>query len=403
MIDTPESPAPERTDFQKHYLEAVRGWHRFDLHRIGRDPSDNPVVDIDVAPPGGAKVYSRIEDVRSDLEDLAGDIPADEPDRELVAMTAAANVMFLRARAGEETDFEDYVEGTVGFRPAPLAADEIDASATRLDAILGYRGLRYASASREKFAKDFIQDTDVIRQAIAEALTEVKDRAGTFLQDPPELDLEPEYIRKDSLGVSALFMDYGRRLHWTVNLIPERNPLDLGRINTLTAHEITGHGYHFMSLGRSIRRGAVNPVLGVGGMHMPIAFQTEALAQHAESEFLDNSWPNVSRAILNEHVMMILYDAAWRVNHDEDPKAVFESIRREDRLPFEPEAFYGEDLLTALRDDPLYRTYIATYYPAAKALSPLRASEPETRQGAVDRLYDRALTPRQIADTALSA
>ncbi len=195
-----EAPTPERTDFQKHYLEAARGWHRFDMHRIGRDPSDDPVLDMDVAPPGAAKVYSRIEDVRSDLEDLAGDIPADEPDRELVVMTADSNIVFLRAQAGEEFDFEDYVEGTQGFRPVPVEPGEIEESAARLDEVLRHGGLSYDSGSREKYYKDFVlHDNEVIKRAVAEGVAEAKRHADSLLlKEPPELDLEPHMSARTS-------------------------------------------------------------------------------------------------------------------------------------------------------------------------------------------------------------
>lgn len=393
--------APERTDFQRHYLEAVRGWHRFDMHRIGRAPSDDPVLDMDVAPPGAAKVYSRIEDIRSDLEDLASDIPVDEPDRELVEMTANSNVTFLRAQAGEESDFADYVEGTLGLRPEPVRPGEIEESASRLDEILSYGGLRYDSGSRERFYEEFVlHDKAAIKRAIAEGLAEAKRHADAFLAEPPGLDIEPEYVSRDEYGVSALTMDPGRRLRWTVNLIPERHPLDTGRINTIAAHEITGHGYHILSLNRSIRRGNVNPVLGAAGVHMPFAFQAEALAQNAEFIFLDNAWHNAARALYNEHVGLVIYDAQWRVNHDEDPEAVVEGLKREDRLPFEPEAYYAPEFLVAMRDHPLYRTYLASYHLSLEAIRPLVNTDPERQGPLVNELYDNAMTPGRIASLA---
>lgn len=399
-----EAPVPERTDFQKHYLEAVRGWHRFDMHRIGRDPSDEPVLDIDVAPPGASKVYPRIEDVRSDLEDLAGDVPPDEPNWELVAATAASNVTFLRAQAGEEFGFEDYVEGTLSFRPGPVKAGEIEESAAKLDEILGYGGLGYDSGSREKYYEEFVlRDNEAIRRAVAGGVAEARRRADGFLAEPPGLDLEPEYVSKDYHGVSELTMDHSHNLRWTVNLMPERHPLDRGRINTLGAHEITGHGYHILSLERSILGGGTNPVLGATAMHMPYAFQAEALAQNAEFMFLDNSWHNVARALYNEHVGLVLYDAQWRVNHGEDPQAVFDGLKREDSLPFEPDAYYGPEFLEAMRDHPLYRAYLASYRSSLKALRPLRGSDPEQQRQAVNTLYDTAMTPQRIAALAASA
>jgi hypothetical protein len=394
----------ECSEFQGRSLDTIRGWDEFDANKPGRDPAAERIIDVDVGPRRTPKQYDRIEDVRSDLEDLAGSIPSDEPDRELVEQTAHSNILFLRASAGEEFGFEDYVEGTVGFRPRPVGLNEIDESAQRLDEVLREGGLRYNAGSRGKYRKNFVLSGRAkIKKVVAAGVIAAKLEAAKFFDDVPDLEISPEYVSEDKYGVSALTMDPEGQLHWTVNLLPERHPLDLGRINTIAAHEITGHGFHLKSLERSIQTDRVNPVIGATAMHMPYAFQAEALAQNAESLFPDKSWHNVCRALYNEHVGLVLYDAQWRVNHDEDPKAIVASLKNEEKLPFEPPGYYSKAFITDMRDHPLYRAYLATYHPALRALEPLRAKlmadkEDKQQRQVLNRLYNGAFTPQQVTN-----
>jgi hypothetical protein len=383
----------ECSEFQGRYLDTIRGWDAF-MQEQGSDP----ILDVDVAPERPARRYEDIGAIRTDLEELAESIPSDEPDRPIVEQSVRGNLTFMRALQGESIDFTEFVRGTIGFTPEPLGAGAIDTSAARLDKVLGYGGIRYDAGSKEQFDASLLTSGTEIKAAVEAGAITARQAAGAFLEDVPDSEIQPEYVSRDEFGVSTITQRPDGSLRWEVNVLPERYPLDIGRINTIAAHEVTGHVFHIETLARNIRAGRTNPIVGATAAHLPYAFQAEALAQNAEFLFLDNSWENVSKALYNAHATMVLYDVHWRVNHDEDPEAIFAELRDEEKLPFEPEAFYSADFIKSLRDNPMYRAYLAVYYPSVHAMEPLRTGmQLDQQRDVLNSLYNRAVTPQELA------
>jgi hypothetical protein len=369
----------EYSEFAGEYIDVMRGCQAF--------------VDIDIAPPREESIreYGSLGEVRSDLEELAVSIPRDEPDRELVEQKIGADLMYLRARDGEDIDFHEFVEGTIGITPEPIDEERVQGGIEILDMLLRDQGLNYHPGSKDEYDQKFtLENPEAIRKEFNKSMRRVRRNARGLVGAPSE-SFDIQYVKDEE----AFWVGYlGRTasgLWMKVNLA---KPQSKARIDTIMAHEYTGHALQLERWEQAIQAGDMNAALGVTAVHTAYAFQAEGVAQTAEHLMLDDSWGSIFRSFYNEYSGRVLHNAHYMINTGEDPKAAEQYVL--ERLPFEPADTLSAKALLDRTANPMYRAYLTAYAPSLEMLRPVRSMEPERQREVLRALYGRAMTPAQI-------
>lgn len=388
-----------RSDFSEQYSSTMRGWHDLYARDYSTDPYLDKIIDIDLAPDTPRQKYNTANEVRSDLENLAGDIPADEPDRDVLAQMIGANILHLRAVEGEKIDFETYGEGTIGIKPEPVPEAKIEAGAAVLDMLLKDEGLGYDASFREAFHERFtLTGQRAIRRAFRLAMKASEVALGRYVE-VPDGGLEVIYVNKDVYWVGLL---EGNRtdVGLAVNT-HQRHPLSYGRIATIAAHEYGGHTTHLRLWDKAIKAGNLNPAAGITAAHTTYAVQAEALALNAEHILPADSPENILRALYNQQAQRVIHNMHYRINTGHSPRRVQQYGQK--RLPLEPDENITIASIKAMRDDPLQRAYLAAYQPALELMAPVRSLSLEGRRAVLQKLYTGAFLPEQIGQIVSEA
>lgn len=383
-------------EFSVDVVNTYRAWD--ELSR--REDDDNyHVIDIDVAPRYVNQLrFNTSEQVTWALEELLDRAPYSGDYADFTAAKLSASLLYLRLLAGDKVTLGDHTRTAMGVTLEKVEENLIADYRERMDATLTEHGLRF---EREHEAALVISEG---KQKLVRRLLGVDRQTGDYTAEFTGADgglaIEPTIVEEDAEWVGWFGTDDQGEVFEKINVHP-RHKHTIARLAAIVIHEVQGHGAQFSIWRDKIRRGEMDPVMGINTMHTPECTQAEFNAQTIEQIGLralvatdpENGWQYGFQADYHDYSEMVWHNAHIMINSGYAEEKVVEYAA--DRLPF-TKLENIEKSIPERRDNPMIRGYFACYEPAMAAGRLLLARPVQKQKAVLRETFSRPMTLAQI-------
>lgn len=288
-------PKTEITPIADRYLETMRG-----LDQFSRDNFDVEIIDHDFAPeheslesPSGS-----LEGFARHIDHIIDEIPENEQDgqamrRNLQSTRLALDVLSGKVKIGEDIDYLDYIEQTMGVRPkmtpetAKDGPDSLEEQRQSIEKLVEGLGYSYTPQDRDAFNSAFAIHPDAMQSTVESMVAPSKEHLASLVGSAllKGLDnIDVEVIQHPSMW-QAYFGTTERR-----KFIAQFNANPVLTFSALEEHEAVvhelAHGVSSTHKQELIDEGKLSPAMGILPVFSPAYFQDEVGARAAEESLL---------------------------------------------------------------------------------------------------------------------
>ncbi len=377
------------SEFDQTTVDIYRAWQASDPEAY--------IVDCDTAPQAANPfIFENVDQVRFALEHQLESIPSDTP-QVLIDKLTASHLFLMVSEYGQEMDYLDYVKGTMGITPVMFPEAELEAQAVELDDRLKDYGLGWDRDFRRAYKKQFEIDDygpDFLKR-FEHVSAWSTGKIRSYIAGNP-LIVEPEPVDTEHYQAATVSDDDGN-LHvevstnkaslWTPGLIAEN-----------VVHEST-HGAQIHHWKQQIEQGTLEQTHGIITPHTPEMTQLETLALTLSFIALStevDSPDYTLQAVLSPYYFSVISNAHTMVNQGFSIDKCVAYVQ--ERIPFETRDILRRRLKYR-REDPVERTYYASYGTGVRLAKPVLALAEAEQRVVLHQLFDAPLTANQIEAT----
>lgn len=381
------SPTPDQLRSQINsdpIIQALLEWHLSETegHRVDEDTR---IIDVNLLPQFGLEYpASRVarEETLSKLRGFLAELPVDTSDQRALRATLDGSIYFIRALNGERIPFEEYVQHISGITPMEFTGYEIEAQKKRVAE-----------------ARKLVSDNDLkplepqqVEEAFRSFLDEQIPGFLKFLGFPDiKVNYRLEFENVDKARLARADTDNDGNISFTVNTHP-RHKWSVGRAQSVALHEVMGHIIQDLTWQEQIRRGELDPSLGITMEFTPFTYQAEGIANTFQ-RFLPAELqqkimtPAIAFDIERNHLRrMVQHNAHIWANHGESIDDLIQYVQGElvDFLDPGDPLLKPEVVRSRIEEDtvdPISRSY-SLVYPQSEAFLRTMAEQCTPDEGA---------------------
>jgi len=222
--------------------------------------------------------YSTRQEVRKVLQQSIKLFEGDSSEERFIRAKIGASIAYLDALEGKNIPFRRYIETTMGITPRIFPTRYIDAWQAKVHAAYRSLGYEYTKKGLEVFIRENTLGKDIIRSSF------IKFRdtwLSTFLEWQgirANIDYEIKFVDEDVYWMNWISTNVDGKIVLRYN-IHKRHTWLRGVTEYLVLHEICGHLVQMISWKEKIRRGEMNPFVGLTSTFTQEQFLGEGIAQ----------------------------------------------------------------------------------------------------------------------------
>lgn len=377
-------------------VKVYRAWNQIEK------PNGIEIIDFDLAPPDLVFPNNPFKDrsqVIAMLAKLHDQILPQDDSGEFLKSRMKASLTFIDAIEGERLPLDEYLKKTIGVKSEIVPIEEIDEQrgvANELFTRLGYE------LTPDGWQKFFIK-YKLLPEDIKSTFSSAQEKFVPIILDKLGVDYnlqyKTEFVVEDDYWINWISGNPEEFL-FRINLHP-RNQIRWyqGTTEGLAIHEMCGHLVQAYNFKENIKKGHINPGLGITMIPGPDQWNAEGMADTLAflvPEIGDNLSPFGKFAVEYKYLSNLVHNNVhiW-VNDDTFDQVEIGSFIRK-YLPSETDERIAKTV-DQRRNSPLHRAYLYTYNHGSRRHRQYAQELPDDkRQELVKYLYERPLTPKQI-------
>ncbi|HUA13257.1 MAG TPA: hypothetical protein VL989_02030 [Candidatus Sulfotelmatobacter sp.] len=406
-------------DLPTGFMRARQGFSEYVETNYGANPyitDPHDMVDSNLSGIWLPKHFDTIEEVVEEYQRLQ-DLAKGQQGKDAQDLQARVEADLVRARmfTGEEVDFYEYSEKTVGFIPVLAPIEQIDQLYGRLgDLTFVHKGFRIES-DPDRFREEYrLTDSKQINRRLGTGIHLSRMALGRRLDHLPEpVEFALQCLPDAPFSAHLETTKHGR-FTAGFNTSPARG-WTAARTLLTAFHENGGHAIHAGLTQEEIDKGNINLALGLTNMTSPETAYAEVIASAAELLAVEATGTEEARLALEIQLVLeelknaVFNNANIRINLGHPEKEVVDEAAQ--YLPLMDRETVRSDILSGLHH-PIPRANTSTYYAARELIRPLMAiKDQDVLNGSLNILYrgffsrgeTEAIITRALEDCASSA
>jgi hypothetical protein len=210
---------------------------------------------------------------------------------------------------------------------------------------------------------------------------------------PP--NFKPEFVKPKASYTGSFYVDSDGTPHLEINENTAYVNHTAATLLAVDVHEDAGHGAHALNVMAGIADGRINPAVGLTDCQSSGVIHQELVAQAIEQRVLREHDGYIYEFEAAKEVLrqMVWHDAHMDLINGKNEGEVIKDFLRD--MPFEPTRKV-RNLVNMLINDPVFRAYGLSYWPALEMAESLIAGPTERFQRIMPKLLSGIYTPARV-------